>query len=88
MVMQAILKTDQTIVVDAWQFVPNAARPVWVFRKFHDLYGDGELHAVGLDAPVKTGDWLLRQSNEIVVISDDEFKRLFKIVEYQSIDKK
>jgi hypothetical protein len=67
--------------VTAWRYDPEAARPVWVCRKFHDI--GGEKGPVGLtdDGTLITlnpGDWVvLFLESRYMVFSAEQFSKYF-----------
>lgn len=67
-----------------WQFDPNSPIPIWVHKKFHRIGPPGEWQALivinGQEILVtaKTGDWAVTDGMTYVIISNDEFKNLFR----------
>lgn len=67
-----------------WQFHPDTPRPVWVHKKFHRIGPPGEWQALvvvnGKEILVTahTGDWAVTDGKTYLIISDDEFKKLFR----------
>lgn len=67
--------------VTAWQYDRQAARPVWVCRKFHNLDRGPKLTCIARNGGLVTvleGDWIVATDPlTAVVLSPDEFNRCF-----------
>lgn len=73
--------TPELSKVTAWQYEPEAARPVWVCRKFHDIGGESGPTGFSDDGKLvtlKPGDWVvLFLETSYMIFGPEQFSKLF-----------
>jgi hypothetical protein len=65
--------------VRAWRFERRSARPLWVFRNFHELGAGSLTHRSGEKA--HEGNWIVAVDGVALVLTHDEFQLCFREIQ-------
>lgn len=75
-------RTERDFKVTAWRNDPKAPIPLWVFRQFHDLDGDGRRTSSAM-ASADVGDWIVNFGTASGVMKDANFNAAFEPIQQQ-----